>query len=226
MLKFYFHHTPNPMKVALFLEEAELPYTIVPIDVYKGQQHAPEYKAVNPNAKLPAIDDGGTVVFDSNAILLYLSDKHGIFGAPAADRGALLSWLMFIATGVGPYSGQCVHFTHVHKDSPYALNRYRREVERHYGILDERLAAHEFLLGKDYSIVDIAGWAWVDRAPFVLDNPSALDAFPNLKRWFAAIDARPAAGRARELAKTTEFKRDFDEETVRSLFPQNFPKAP
>src|SRR5215510_3923117 len=112
MIKFYYHPSPNPAKVALFLEEAAVPYEMVPVDTRKGDQFQASYLAINPNAKTPALVDGDTTVFDSNAILLYLAEKTGKFlpqGSPA-ERGELLSWLMFIATGVGPYSGQAVHF--------------------------------------------------------------------------------------------------------------------
>ncbi|MEO0988031.1 MAG: glutathione S-transferase family protein [Cyanobacteria bacterium J06639_14] len=223
MLKFYFHHTPNPMKVALFLEESGLEYEVIPVDTFKGEQHTPAFQAINPNEKLPAIDDDGTIVFDSNAILLYLAEKTGRFNGTPATRGELLSWLMFIATGVGPFSGQCVHFTYAHTDSPYAANRYRREVERHYSVLDNHLADREFIVGNEYSIVDIAGWGWFDRATRVLNDDNALDATPNLKRWFQSIDARPAVTQARALSQKITFKTEFDEETKRSLFPQNFP---
>ena len=223
MLKFYFHHTPNPMKVALFLEEAGLEYEVIPVDTFKGEQHAPTFRTINPNEKLPVIDDDGTIVFDSNAILLYLAEKTGRFNGTPDTRGELLSWLMFIATGVGPFSGQCVHFTYIHKDSSYASNRYRREVQRHYSILDGRLADREFIVGNEYSIVDIAGWGWLNFATRVLNDENAFDATPNLKRWFQAIDARPATAQARTLSKKFTFKVEFDEETQRSLFPQNFP---
>ena len=114
MLKFYFNGAPNPNKVALFLEESGLPYELVPVDTRKGDQFKPEFLAVNPNGKVPAIDDDGVFVFDSNAILLYLAEKTGKFLPPntPANRAQLLSWLMFVATGVGPYSGQAVHFKH------------------------------------------------------------------------------------------------------------------
>ena len=112
MLKFYYSGAPNPTKVALFLEETGMPYEAIPVDTRKGEQHKPEYLAINPNAKLPAIVDSDVTVFDSNAILLYLAEKTGKFLPPKSDkaRGELLSWLMFVATGVGPYSGQSVHF--------------------------------------------------------------------------------------------------------------------
>jgi hypothetical protein len=114
MIRFFYNLAPNPMKVALCLEEAGLPYEAIPVDTRKGEQHLPAYTAINPNAKLPAIVDGDATVFDSNAILLYLAEKTGQF-LPAntpAGRGEMLSWLMFVASGIGPYSGQCVHFRH------------------------------------------------------------------------------------------------------------------
>ena len=169
MLKFYFHPTPNPTKVALFLAEAELPFELVPVNTAKGEQHDPAFRVVNPNGKLPAIDDDGTIVFDSNAILLYLAEKTGKFLGRTSDRGDLLSWLMFIATGLGPFSGQSVHFQHAAPEKiPYALNRYLREAERHYDVLDKRLQGREFIVGDSFTIVDIAAWAWVNRADLVL----------------------------------------------------------
>jgi GST-like protein len=134
MIKFYYHPTPNPAKVALFLEEAGLDYEVVPVDTRKGEQHRPEFLAINPNAKLPALVDGDAVLFDSSAILLYLADRTGQFLPPAGDvnRAQLLSWLMFIASGVGPYSGQAIHFKHFAPDpKDYAVNRYLYEAERH-----------------------------------------------------------------------------------------------
>src|SRR5471032_62398 len=111
MIKFYYSGAPNPMKVALMLEETGLAYEAIPVDTRKGDQHKPEYLAINPNANVPAIVDGDATVFDSNAILLYLGEKTGKFLSP--DRGQLLSWLMFVASGIGPYSGQSVHFRNV-----------------------------------------------------------------------------------------------------------------
>src|SRR5438270_6160779 len=125
MIKFYFNLAPNPTKVALCLEEMALPYEIVPVDTRKGEQHKPEFLKINPNGKVPAIVDGDATVFDSNAILLYLAEKTGKFLPAPTARGELLSWLMFVATGVGPYSGQAVHFKHFAKETaPYALERY------------------------------------------------------------------------------------------------------
>jgi len=125
MLKFYFNGSPNPTKVALFLEEAGLPFEPHAIDTRKGDQFKPEFLAINPNGKVPVIVDGDVTVFDSNAILLYLAEKTGKFLPPPAARGELLSWLMFVATGIGPFSGQGVHFRHFAPEKvPYAHNRY------------------------------------------------------------------------------------------------------
>ena len=141
MLKFYFNASPNPTKVALFLEETGLPYQPMPIDPRKGEQFTAEFAKINPNAKVPAIDDGGVIVFDSNAILLYLAEKTGKFLPPntPANRGPLLSWLMFVATGVGPFSGQAVHFKHFAPEKlEYAVKRYTYETDRHWGIIEAR----------------------------------------------------------------------------------------
>jgi GST-like protein len=233
MIRFYFHPTPNPAKVALFLEEAGLPYELVPVDTAKGEQHAPTFRAVNPNGKVPAIVDtdgpGGTEVrvFDSSAILLYLAEKTQRFIGTSADRPELLSWLFFIATGVGPFSGQAVHFQHAAPEKlGYAINRYRREVERHYRVLDQHLEGRDHIVGRDYSIADMSGWGWLARAARVLPGEAhALAAFPNLQRWFNAIDSRPAAKRAREVGKGYAFKTTVDEETRRAMFPSNYPPA-
>jgi GST-like protein len=226
MIKFYFHRTPNPMKVALYLAETGLAYELVPVDTLKGEQHTPEFSLVNPNGKTPAIEDDGTRIFDSNAILLYLSEKTGLFAGKPQTRGELLSWLMFIASGLGPFSGQSVHF---HKaapeDLPYAKNRYRREAQRHYEVLDNHLADKTYMVGDEYTIVDMAAWGWIDKAPFVLGDDNALDEYPNLKRWFESINARPAVAQAREIESGIDFKSTIDEEAARALFPQNFPKA-
>lgn len=220
MIRFYFHHTPNPMKVALLLEESGLTYEVVPVDPLKGDQHDPNYRRVNPNGKLPAIEDDGHPVFDSNAILLYLAERTGQFDGRDIPRGEFLSWLMFVATGLGPFSGQAVHFTHFHTDSEYATNRYQGEVERHYGVLDERLGECDYIAGNAYSIVDMAAWGWVDRAAFVLNRQTPLRAYPNLERWYESVNGRPAAERARAVGKNLPFKSSFDDEAKRAMFPQ------
>jgi GST-like protein len=231
LIRFYFNLAPNPAKVTLMLEELGPPYEVIPIDTAKGEQHAPAFRAINPNGKLPAIvDDEGPAgrearVFDSSAILLYLGEKTGRFVGTPADRPELLSWLFFIATGLGPFSGQAVHFQRAAPEKiPYAVNRYRREVERHYRVLDRHLAGRDFILGRDYSIADMSAWGWLLRAPIVLpgkDDPLA--AFPNVKRLVETVDARPAAARAKAVGKDHPFKREVDEETKRAMFPSNYP---
>jgi GSH-dependent disulfide-bond oxidoreductase len=218
MIRFYFNLSPNPMKVALFLEEAELPYEPVPVDTRKGEQFAPEYLAVNPNGKTPAIVDGDVTVFDSNAILLYLAEKTGRFLPPASARGETLSWLMFVATGVGPFSGQAVHFKHFAPEKvPYAHTRYQYEARRHYEILDQRLATLPYLVGEEYSFVDMAAWGWARMVPFILGD-EAWSGFPNLKRHLDTINARPAAARVNALRERFAFKAEMDDEARRHMF--------
>ncbi len=220
MLKFYFHPSPNPAKVALFLEEAGLPYELVPVDTRKGEQFDPAFLAINPNAKTPAITDGDVTVFDSNAILLYLGEKTGQFmpGDTPVLRGKLLSWLMFIATGIGPYSGQAVHFRHFAPEpKDYAVTRYMFEARRHYGILDARLSDRRYMLGDKYTIVDMAAWGWARAVPFILGG-DAWASMPNLKRLFDEISARPAAVRAEALRERHAFKAEMDADARRNMF--------
>jgi GSH-dependent disulfide-bond oxidoreductase len=221
MIELYFHGTPNPRKVVLLLEELGLPYRLVPVDTYKGEQHQPAFRAINPNGKVPALVDGEAVLFDSSAILLYLAEREQRLLGPAAMRPGLLSWLMFVASGVGPYSGQAVHFSRVHTESAYASNRYRREVERHYTVLDARLQQSVYIAGPEYSIVDISAWGWLMMADFILGQEQALAAWPALQAWFTKVDARPAAVKARGAGSELTFKTEFDAETMRALFPQN-----
>ncbi|MDR5741082.1 MULTISPECIES: glutathione S-transferase C-terminal domain-containing protein [unclassified Caballeronia] len=233
MIEFYFHPTPNPAKIALFLEESGLPYVLKPVDTSKGEQHSPAFRAINPNGKVPAIVDTQgpsgkpAAVFDSTAILLYLAEKSGQFLGAPEDRPQLLSWLMFVASGLGPFSGQAVHFQYAAPEGlDYAVNRYRREAERHYEVLDERLKGREFIVGDSYTIADMSAWGWIDRASRVFRNSDApLAAYPALQRWFAKIDARPAVERARAVNKTHAFKTVNDDETKRALFPSNYPKS-
>lgn len=221
MLKFYYSGAPNPTKVALFLEEAGLPYEAIPVDTRKGEQHTPQYKAINPNAKVPAIVDGDAVVFDSNAILLYLAEKTGKFLPPNTPkaRGELLSWLMFVASGVGPYSGQAVHFrVYAPEKLPYAINRYTFEAQRHFGIIDERLASRKYMLGDTYTIVDMDVWGWARLLPNVMGE-GAWDKLGNLKRLVDEISARPAAQRAVALKDRHKFKTEMDADAVKAMFP-------
>jgi GST-like protein len=233
MIHFYYHPTPNPAKIALFLEEACIDYELMPVDTSKGEQHAPSFRAINPNGKVPAIVDtegpGGkeVAVFDSTAILLYLAEKSNGFLGSAEDRPQLLSWLMFIASGLGPYSGQSVHFQFAAPEGlDYAANRYRRESDRHYQVLNDHLFGRRFIVGEEFTIVDISAWGWVDRASRVFKGAEdPLGPFPELKRWFVLIDARPAVVKARAVGQSHAFKKVNDEETRRALFPSNYPNS-
>jgi GSH-dependent disulfide-bond oxidoreductase len=225
MLKFWYNNAPNPMKVALMLEELGVPYEPIPVDTRKGEQHADAFRAVNPNAKVPAIEDDGVVVFDSNAILLWLGDKHGRFvptDVRSPARAEMLSWLMFVASGIGPYSGQAVHFrVAAPEPKAYALNRYDFEAHRHWKILDDRLASRRWLAGDDYGIADMAFWGWARLVPFVLGVENPWTQYPNVKRLLDEISARPAAARVEALRNRHQFKTENDAEAMRAMFPQN-----
>jgi GST-like protein len=226
MLKFFYNAAPNPMKVALLLEELGLAYEAIPVDTRKGEQHTPEFLAVNPNAKVPAIVDGDVTVFDSNAILLFLADREKKFvatDANSAARAETLSWLMFIATGVGPFSGQSVHFRHVAPEpKDYALNRYDFEAHRHWRVIEQHLSQSEYMVGGQYSIVDMAFWGWARMVPYVLGTGDATwSTYPNVKRLLDAINARPAAQRAEALKSRHVFKTELDAEARKFLYPQN-----
>ena len=195
MIKFYWNTSPNPAKVALMLEETGLPYEVMPVDTRKGEQHTADYKAINPNAKLPA-------------------------NTPAA-RGQMLSWLMFIASGIGPYSGQFVHFKIVAPEpKEYALNRYDFEAWRHWNIINDQLSKSGYMVGDSYSLVDVALWGWARVVPFVL-GPDAFDKLPDVKRLMDEINARPAAQRADAIKTRYTFKTEMDDEARRAMFPQN-----
>lgn len=220
MLKFYYSGAPNPTKIALFLEEAGLPYEAIPVDTRKGEQHKADYLKINPNAKVPAIVDGDAVVFDSSAILLYLGEKTGKFMPAKTDkaRGELLSWMMFVASGVGPYSGQSVHFrVYAPEKNAYAINRYAYEAQRHFGIIDARLAKHKYMLGDTYTIVDMNVWGWARLIPNVLGE-GAWDKFKNLKRLTDEINARPATAKAIALKDKHKFKTEMDDEARHAMF--------
>ena len=221
MIKFYFAPAPNPFKVALLLEELGLPYEVVPVDTRKGEQHTPAFKALNPNSKTPVLVDGDAKVFDSNAILLYLAEKTGRFlpdNSPVA-RGELYSWLMFVATGIGPYSGQAVHFKHVAPEpKEYPQKRYNFEADRHWGILNEHLAKRRYMVADTYTIVDMAVWGWARALPFIFGE-GAWDTRPNVKRLLDEINARPAAARAEAIKERFQWKTENDEESRRHMFP-------
>ncbi len=217
-MKFYFNGSPNPTKVALYLEEAGLAYEPIPVDTRTGDQFKPDFLALNPNGKVPVLDDGGTIVFDSNAILLYLAEKTGKFMPAPAERAQMLSWLMFVATGIGPFSGQAVHFKHFAPEKlDYAHKRYQFEAIRHYEILDRRLGAHAFLVGDSYSFVDMAAWAWARMIPFILGE-EAFARFPHLKVWHDEIAARPAAKSAVALKDRFPFKATIDDAARAVMF--------
>ena len=233
MIRFYYSIAPNPLKVALFLEEAGLPYEAIPVDTRKGEQHLPAFRAINPNGKVPAIVDtegpGGKEarVFDSTAILIYLGEKTGKFIGKPEDRPELLSWLLFVASGLGPFSGQAVHLQHVAPAGlDYAVNRYRREAERHYEVLDHHLAQRTYIVGETYTIADMSAWGWLTRASRVMKGEAdPLAAFPNLKRLYETVDARPAVARARAVGKDHPFKTVEDEDAKRAMYPSNYPRA-
>ena len=225
MLKFYYNTGPNPMKVALFLEEAAIEYQAIPVDTRKGDQHREDYIQINPNAKAPTIIDGDNVVFDSNAILLYLAEKTGKFLPTDSleSKSKLYSWLMFVATGIGPYSGQSVHFQHMAPEKiKYAINRYTFEAERHYNILNNHLENNKYMLGNTYTIVDMAVWGWTRMIEKVIAQ-GELDKRNNLKRLMEDINQRPASQRAEKIASLNDhqFKMEVDEEASKFMFPQN-----
>jgi GST-like protein len=196
VIDFHFSPTPNGLKVRLFLEEAELPHRIVPVNLGRGEQLRPEFLRISPNGKIPAIvddapADGGAplAVFESGAILLYLAEKTGRF-LPSDVRGRMdaLQWLFWQVGGLGPMAGQIGHFNVFAPEMvPYAIDRYTRELHRLYGVLDRRLADRAYVAG-EYSIADMACYPWiVPHTPHGQD----LSDFPHLKRWFEAVRERP-----------------------------------
>jgi GST-like protein len=206
VIDLYYWTTPNGHKITMFLEEAGLPYTLCPVNISAGEQFAPAFLTVSPNNKIPAIVDHAPVdggaplsVFESGAILQYLAEKTGRF-LPAGVRGRteVMEWLFWQMGGLGPMLGQNHHFVqYAPEPLPYAIERYVKEAERLYGVLDDRLADREFVAG-EYSIADMACYPWI-----VPHRRQRVDIgeFPNVKRWFDAIRMRPATQRAYELAK-------------------------
>ncbi len=202
MIELFYWPTPNGHKITLFVEEAGLPYRITRVDIGKGEQFAPEFLAISPNNKMPAIVDhtpagGGAPVslFESGAILLYLADKIGKF-VPADIRGRAVctEWLFWQMAGLGPMTGQYGHFNvYAPEKIPYAITRYTNEVERLLGVLDKRLQGREFICGKDYTVADMACYPWIN--PYT-KAPLDFAPFAEVRRWHAAIAARPATVRA------------------------------
>jgi GSH-dependent disulfide-bond oxidoreductase len=196
MIDLYTWKTPNGRKVSIMLEECALEYRAHAVDIGKGEQFTPEFMALNPNSKIPAITDSAgpdgkpLTVFESGAILIYLAGKTGRF-LPESVRGkyVALEWLMFQMGGVGPIFGQVHHFLRAAPEPvPYAIERYRKETERLYGVLDKHLEQHQYL-ADEYSIADIATYPWVARFEWHKTN---LDDYPAVRRWFDTVGARPA----------------------------------
>lgn len=192
MIDLYTFTTPNGRKASIMLEEVELPYTVHVIDISQGDQFQPEYVAINPNSKIPAIvdQDTGITVFESGAILIYLAEKTGkLLPTDTAKRFQVLEWLMLQMGGVGPMFGQLNHFKRYAPEKiPYAIERYEKETLRLYSVLNQQLAANEFLCG-EYSIADVATFPWVAVYRF---QGLTLDNHPHLQRWHDTIRDRPA----------------------------------
>ncbi len=226
MIDLYYWPTPNGHKITLFLEEAALEYHIIPVNIGRGDQFKPDYLRISPNNKMPAIvdqapADGGAPlsVFESGAILLYLAEKTGKF-LPQDLRGrkTVLEWLFWQVGGLGPMAGQNHHFAkYAPEKIPYAIERYVKETNRLYGVLDTRLADRAFIAGADYTIADMAAYPWI--APHQQQGQN-LDDFPNIKRWFNAIYYRPATERAYAKAAPYSSGAPMTEEAKKVLFGQ------
>jgi GSH-dependent disulfide-bond oxidoreductase len=225
MIDLYYWTTPNGHKISIFLEEAGLPYSIKPVNISTGEQFAPEFLKIAPNNRIPAIVDnepadgkGPLSVFESGAILQYLGEKTGKFlPADARGRSEVMQWLFWQMGGLGPMAGQNGHFNNYAPEKiPYAIDRYVKETERLYGVLDERLDGREFI-ASDYSIADMASYPWI--VPHERHGQN-LDEFPNLKRWFMAIGQRPAVQRAYEVANKINTKATVNEDSKSILFGQ------
>lgn len=225
MIDVYFWPTPNGHKITVFLEEAGLPYRIVPVNIGKGEQFEPSFLKISPNNRIPAIVDhepkgGGAPVsvFESGAILVYLAEKTGKFlPAEGPARYDVLQWLFWQVGGLGPMAGQYHHFNkYAPERIPYAIDRYVRETARLYGVMNKRLADRPYLAG-EYSIADMACYPWV--VPHA-DQKQNLDDFPHLKDWFERIRNRPAVQRAYERGEREAKAPPLDEEAKKILFGQ------
>jgi GST-like protein len=226
MIDLYYWTTPNGHKITLFLEEAGLEYRIIPVNISQGDQFKPEFLAISPNNRMPAIvdhepEDGGAPVsvFESGAILLYLAEKTGQFIAKdLRGRVEVLQWLFWQMGGLGPMAGQNHHFVQYAPEKiPYAMERYIKETNRLYGVLNKRLGDRAFVAGEDYSIADMACYPWI--VPHKRQEQN-IDDFPHLKRWFEAIRARPATIRAYERANEVNTQPTVSEESKKLLFGQ------
>ena len=225
MIDLYYWTTPNGHKITIFLEEAGLRYSIKPVNISKGEQFEPEFLKTSPNNRIPAIVDnepadgkGPLSIFESGAILQYLAEKTGKF-LPADPRGRseVMQWLFWQMGGLGPMAGQNGHFNNYAPEKiAYAIDRYVKETERLYGVLDGRLNGRDFI-GGDYSIADMVSYPWI--VPHERHGQN-LDDFPNLKRWFMTIGQRPAVQRAYEVAKQINIKPTVNEDSKSILFGQ------
>jgi GST-like protein len=225
MIDLHYWTTPNGHKVTIFLEETGLPYRIVPVNISKGEQFRPEFLAISPNNRMPAIVDhdpksGGAPisVFESGAILVYLAEKTSQY-LPSDVRGRItvLEWLFWQMAGLGPMAGQNHHFSQYAPERiPYAIERYVKETNRLYGVLDRRLSAHEFVADR-YSIADMAIYPWV--VPYERQGQK-LEDFPHLKRWFEAMRDRSAVKRAYARAKEINTAPTVSDESKKVLFGQ------
>ena len=224
MIDFYYWPTPNGWKVAIMLEECALPYRMIPIDIGKGAQFAPEFLAISPNNRMPAILDrdvtGDPVpVFESGAILFYLAEKTGRFMPPdPLGRKAALEWLFWQVGNQGPLAGQLSHFVnYAPEGEDYSRKRYANEYDRCLGVLERRLEHRPYILGADYSIADMICWPWV-----LIAKPlgQSLDDFPNVARWRQAVKVRPAVQRAVDLGKEFRRRAPPSEEERKILFGQ------
>jgi GSH-dependent disulfide-bond oxidoreductase len=225
MIDLYYWPTPNGHKITLFLEETGVPYNLIPVNIGKGEQFRPEFLAISPNNRMPAIVDQAPVergapisVFESGAILLYLAEKTGQFlPKDARGRAEVTQWLFWQMGGLGPMAGQNHHFSRYAPEKiPYAVERYVKETNRLYGVLNKRLADREFVAGA-YSIADMAAYPWI--VPYEAQSQN-LDDFPHLKRWFDAIRARPATVRAYERGAAISNNPTVNEESRKILFGQ------
>ena len=226
MIDLHYWPTPNGHKITLFLEEAGLDYKIIPVDISAGDQFKPDFLAIAPNNRMPAIvdhapADGGAPIsiFESGAILLYLAEKTGRF-IPTDVRGrkSVLEWLFWQVGGLGPMAGQNHHFVQYASERiPYAMERYVKETNRLYGVLDTRLGKSANVAGEDYSIADMAIYPWI--VPHQRQQQD-LDTFPNLKRWFEAVAARPATIAAYAKGEPFTKRPTVTEEGKKVLFGQ------
>jgi GSH-dependent disulfide-bond oxidoreductase len=222
MIDLYFWPTPNGYKITIALEELRLPYKIIPVNIGKGDQFTSEFLKISPNNKMPAIVDpdgpGGKPIsiFESGAILLYLAEKTGrLMPEEPRHRYDVLEWLMFQMASVGPMLGQAHHFRHYAPEQiRYAIDRYTNEAKRIYRVIDKRVGDVSYLAG-EYSIADIATYPWL--RPHKLQGQS-LEDFPNLKRWYQAIEARPAVQKAIAVMADGPALRPDDQETFSILF--------